>query len=85
MEITEYGLIVPTDRCEAISKMKRPINLKQTHAFIGIAQYFRKILPNLSKIASPLNALTKKGVKFHWGPEQDQAFQSIKKYLLFQT
>ena len=29
-------------------------------------------------MAAPLNALAKKSILFHWGPEQQKAFDSLK-------
>ena len=31
---------------------------------LGLANYYRRFIKGFSEIASPLNALTKKGVKF---------------------
>ena len=36
---------------------------------------------DFSTIAAPLHELTKKGVSFHWGPAQDQAFGTLKERL----
>jgi len=35
-------------------------------------------VPNFAEIAKPYTAVTRKGRQFTWGPQQQQAFQSLK-------
>lgn len=35
-------------------------------------------MENFSRIAEPLNRLLKKGVRWHWGDEQQKAFDQLK-------
>ena len=42
----------------------------------------KKFIPNLATIIEPLTRLLKKGTKFVWGQEQNNAFCLIKKHLL---
>lgn len=44
-----------------------------------------KFIPDLANTAQPLRELTKKGVKFEWGPEQNTAFETIKQLLETKT
>jgi hypothetical protein len=39
--------------------------------------FYRRFLRDFRTIAAPLNDLTKKGVSFHWGAAQDQAFRTL--------
>jgi hypothetical protein len=39
---------------------------------------FYKFIPRLADVAAPLNALRKRGVKFMWGQEQQEAFDALK-------
>ena len=41
-----------------------PKNLKELRTFMGLANYYRRFVKGFAHIASPLNALTEKGVKF---------------------
>ncbi|KAG1137115.1 hypothetical protein G6F37_013595 [Rhizopus arrhizus] len=45
-------------------------------------QYYRRFIPALSEILSPLNELKKKGVAFKWGEEQQISFDHCKKLLI---
>ncbi len=40
--------------------------------------FYRKHIPNFSKIASPLYNLTKKHVEFLWTPECQNSFETLK-------
>ena len=48
-------------------------------SFLGLANYYRRFIKGFSEIASPLNALTKKGVKFFWSAV---AFDRLKRALI---
>ena len=45
-------------------------------------QSIRRFISNLAMRCEPFNHLLRKGVKFEWGPECQQSFDRIKKYLL---
>ncbi|KAF5502556.1 Transposon Tf2-9 polyprotein [Colletotrichum aenigma] len=56
-----------------------PKTVKGVRSFLGFANYYRIFIPAYSEIAGPLISLTKKGVLFHWGKEQEVAFQKLKR------
>jgi hypothetical protein len=43
--------------------------------------YYRRFIPNFSKISKPITELLKKGTKYVWSKECDEAFQTLKKLL----
>ena len=53
--------------------LKNPKNLKQ---FLGLAGYYRRFIEGFSKIATPLNQLLKKDMKFIWTNKQYEAFDT---------
>jgi RNase H-like domain found in reverse transcriptase len=53
--------------------------LKQTQSFLGFGNFYRKFISHYSKLARPLNDLTKKDKKFEWTTECQEAFDTIKK------
>jgi len=58
-----------------------PKCVRDVHAFIGLRSYYRKFVQNFASIAELLSALTKKGVRFSWSPEAQNAFERPKRAL----
>ena len=69
-------------KVKAITKMPKPMNLKDLHTFLGIIQYLRKFSPRIAKIGELLQNLTKKHAQYAWGPEHNHAFENIKKEII---
>ena len=57
---------------------KNPTNVQQ---FLGFTSYYWYFVPNYSKIAWPLLNLTKKTIPWHWGKEQEEAFEELKSHM----
>jgi hypothetical protein len=44
-----------------------------------MVNFYRKLIPRFADVAAPLKALRKKGTRFVWGPEQQEAFKALKR------
>jgi hypothetical protein len=55
--------------------------MHQVWSFMGLVDYYRRFIPNFSKISKPITELLKKGNKYVWSKECDEAFQTLKKLL----
>jgi hypothetical protein len=75
--VTPQGIEVDEVMIEAIKSWPIPTTLTQLQSFIGLAGFYRRFMRDFSTIAAPLNDLMKKGVLFHWGATQDQAFHTL--------
>ena len=85
---TKYlGLVISTNgikmdpaKVEAIQNWNTPTCVKDVRAFIGFCNFYRRFVLNFSKVAGPLNALTKKDapVPFKWSPKCETAFTELK-------
>ena len=60
---------------------KTPESVLEIHIFLGLAGYYRRFVPEFSKIARPMTELLKKEVRFNWDDECEQAFQTLRKLL----
>nr|XP_037870361.1 uncharacterized mitochondrial protein AtMg00860-like [Bombyx mori] len=79
--ITPDGVSPDPEKVSAVLNMLEPSNLKHLKTFLQTCSWFRKFIPNFSKIAEPLTRLTKKNYTWSWGPEQTQAFKELKRLL----
>ena len=65
-------------RVKAIAK---PKNVKQFESFIGLVNFFGRLIPRFSELVYPLNELRKKGVTFHWSKQCDDSFETLKRVI----
>ena len=68
-------------RIEAILKIEPPETIKDCRSFCGMVNYLSIYLKDLQLKLIPIYHLTRKGIPFVWGEEQDKAFEDIKKAL----
>ena len=52
--------------------------VKDVQAFLGLANYYRRFVPNFSSIAKPLTDLLRSDVPFRWDMPQQEAFEQLK-------
>jgi len=59
----------------------RLLSFKQLRAFLGLASFYRKYVPDFAVIAAPLTDATRKGNpnEIVWNDSRDQAFQELKR------
>jgi hypothetical protein len=50
-------------------------------SFLGLAGYYRRFIPDFSRIAKPMTELLKKGVKFVWSKDCEKAFRALRQHL----
>ena len=65
-------------KTKAISRWPTLSNVKQVQSFIGFTNFYRHFIINFSETVTPLTCLTWKDTKFSWGPEHQQAFDTLK-------
>jgi len=74
--VSQAGVGTDPDNIAAVKDWLVPQNLRQSRAFVGLCQYYRRFVPNFSGIAAPLCALTKKGARFEWTLDCQQSFDN---------
>ena len=55
-----------------------PSNPSEVRSFLGTAGFSARFIPDFATTADPLRKLTHTGVKFVWGPGEQQAFDRLK-------
>ncbi|GIY40322.1 retrovirus-related Pol polyprotein from transposon 297 [Caerostris extrusa] len=65
----------------AVKRFPLPTNEKRVQSFLGLTSYFRKFIPEYSKIAKPLSDLLRKDHPFTMGQDQIDAFEKLKNLL----
>ncbi len=79
--ISEQGLQPTMKKVQAIQLAPAPSDISQLKSVLGLINYYSKFLPNLSHTLSPLYRLLQTKVPWHWGEEQQRAFEAAKKQL----
>ena len=59
-EISQQGVKPGADKAGVIANAKPPSTVKEIQSFIGLANYFRQLIPHFSAIAAPLTKLVGK-------------------------
>ena len=75
------GIRPDSKKLEAVKNFPIPKNPKNIKQFLGLAGYYRRFIDGFSKIATPLNQLLQKDVKFNWPEKQQEAFELLKEKL----
>jgi hypothetical protein len=55
--------------------------VSEVRSLLGLASYYRRFIPNFSKIVKPITELLKMGKKYIWSEACDEAFKHLKKLL----
>jgi hypothetical protein len=58
--LTTQGLLPDSNEVVAVREFPVPTNTRQLKGFLGLAGYYRRFIPNFSKIAKPLTELLRK-------------------------
>jgi len=75
------GLGQEKAKTKAIVDWPTPKSRNEVQQFLGLANYYRKFVPNFSTVAAPLNNLTGSTVKFRWGSAEKESFEEVKRML----
>src|SRR6185312_3366676 len=79
--ISSEGISVDPTKVQEVMDWESPTSVHQIRSFLGLARYYRRFIPDFSRIAKPMTELLKKGVKFVWTDKCEEAFQTLKSRL----
>jgi hypothetical protein len=66
--ISAEGIAVDSSKVQEVLHWKSPRSVTQIRNFLELAVYYRRFIPNLSKIIKPMTKLLEKDAKFKWSP-----------------
>jgi hypothetical protein len=64
--ISAEGIAVDSSEVQEVLDWKSPRSVMQIRSFLRLAGYYRRFIPNFSKIATPMTKLLEKDTKFNW-------------------
>src|SRR6185295_8733487 len=79
--ISNEGISVDPSLVQEVMDWKPPTSVHQIRSFLGLAGYYRRFIPDFSRIAKPMTKLLKKGVKYNWDAKCDEAFHTLRAHL----
>jgi hypothetical protein len=79
--ISQEGVSVDPEKVQEVMDWKPPTTVRQIRSFLGLAGYYRRFIPDFSRIAKPMTELLKKGVKYDWSQKCEDAFHTLRQHL----
>ena len=79
--ISSEGIAVDPSKVQEVMDWKPPTSVHQICSFLGLAGYYRRFIPDFSRIAKPMTELLRKDVKFKWDAKCDEAFHTLRAHL----
>lgn len=81
-KITSAGIYVDEGKIQIVQNYPTPTNADEIKRFVAFANYYRRFIPRFADIVYPLNVLCRKGIKFEWTTDCENAFQKLKQTLI---
>ena len=69
-------------KIESILEMPKPEDKKDVQRLLGLINYVRKFIPNLSELTAPLRELLVENKPWQCGKSQNQSFEGIQELLV---
>ena len=68
--LSQNGITPSPEKVKALKQYPAPKNVKEVRSFLGLASFYRKLIPTFAEIAKPITVLTRRGQEFMWRPKQ---------------
>ena len=75
--VSSAGISPDPDIAKKIQSFKPPTTRSELESFLGLINYFGRMIPNYSRIVQPLHSLRKKDEDFNWSEPHQQAFDRV--------
>ena len=77
--ISAEGVSMAEDKVQTLLEWAPPTNVTAVQSFLGFANFYRRFIEGFSKVCKPLTDLTKKGIRWQWTEEAQNAFDTLKR------
>ncbi|XP_044313310.1 uncharacterized protein LOC123037311 [Drosophila rhopaloa] len=75
--VTSQGIGTDPDKVAAIAQLEPPATVLELRQYLGVASWYRRFVPDFARIVKPLNDQLRKGVKWVWTQDHQQAFEEV--------
>ena len=72
------GIAVDPSKVKDILEWKTPTTVHQVRSFLGLDGYYRRFIPDFSKLVKPITSLLKNDTKFNWSSKCNEVFEQLK-------
>jgi hypothetical protein len=79
------GITVDPSKVKDILEWKPPTTVHQVRSFLRLAGYYRRFIPDFSKLVKPITSLLKNDIKFKSSSKCNEAFKQLKVLLTTAT
>jgi hypothetical protein len=76
--LSAKGIAVDPSKVKDILEWKPPTTVHQVQSFLGLAGYYRRFIPDFSKLVKPNTSLLKNDTKFNWSSKCNESFEQLK-------
>ena len=76
--ISAAGVAVDPRKTAAVSEWVTPASCTDVRSLVGLANYYRKFVDRLAKLAALLTTLCSPRARFHWGETEQRSFDDLK-------
>lgn len=75
--LSDEGIFPDPDIVSKILSLRSPENKKELESFLGLINFFGRMIPDFAKLTQPLHSLRKKEVPFVWTDIHNSSFQAL--------
>ena len=79
--VSRDGIRASPEKTKAVQNYPTPTNVKEVRSFLGLASFYRRLVPEFARLAKPLTELLRKDVQFKWNELRQSAFVNLKTVL----
>jgi hypothetical protein len=76
--LSAKGIAVNPSKVKDILEWKPQTTVHQVPSFLGLVGYYRRFIPDFSKIVKPITSLLKNDTRFDWSSKCNEAFEQLK-------